>query len=260
MARPKNQHRASDPASSRDKAKKRAAPEGHAELDRAIAELDGLLERGPGEDFEGTLKGINDRIDAAGGTGSSTAKKARSTQECSTGGHSGPGALRRIKPKAIARAKCRVTESNDFDAAPVCEEDLGAQWTSAFLVHQERQERNEAAEATAQEAAPAPVQSDLEDEVLRDLLELDQIGAGVAWPNGLDARIARLVLNDRMARARAALSAEARTAAVEGSNDSSSSTSSSSSCSSSSESKEPQPKRQRTRKCEGAQARPEGTS
>ena len=160
--------------------------------------------------------------------------------------------MQRVRPQAFSRLRCKDRSSEAHEGADVTDEDLGQLWCASFIEHQGIQQRCEGTSEAPCSQEQSVVQSDLEDCVLRDLLELDLIGAGVVWPRGLDARIARTILD---ARAEAtALSAEAATAAAEGSSNSSSSSSSSSSYSTSGESSEPQPKRQRTRRCEGAQA------
>ena len=44
---------------------------------------------------------------------------------------------------------------------------------------------------------PAEHTSDLESDTLQDLLDLEELGYGVAWPCGLDSRIAKLILKQR---------------------------------------------------------------
>ena len=46
-------------------------------------------------------------------------------------------------------------------------------------------------------ATPVAHNSDLAPETLRDLLDLDELGAGVSWPSGLDSRTARIILEQR---------------------------------------------------------------
>ena len=55
------------------------------------------------------------------------------------------------------------------------------------------------AEAALLVVAPPVVlhTSDLSSPALRDLVELVEIGLAVAWPRGLDERIARIILRDR---------------------------------------------------------------
>ena len=53
---------------------------------------------------------------------------------------------------------------------------------------------------------------ELEDADLSDMIELSQLGGGVVWPSGLDARIAQLILDGRAARTVEAREAQAKRA------------------------------------------------
>ena len=98
------------------------------------------------------------------------------------------------------------TDPDDEHDAPSCDADpvisdglnLGDEWEQSFLDHQLRRR-----ECTLADACP-PVaissvpshQPDLSSDHLQDLLELEEFSA-VSWPDGLDARIARIILRDR---------------------------------------------------------------
>ena len=155
----------------------------------------------------------------------------------------------------MARAWDNGLHEPEGGYAPVARIGLGSDRLQSFRAHQETVHSGGTESQAPTAAVSAVEESELESHVICDMLELESIGAGVSWPKGLDARIARSILNQREARALAAAQAAEVTTATAGgstsSNSSSSSSSSSSSCSS--RSCEPQPKRQRTAECEGAQ-------
>ena len=103
---------------------------------------------------------------------------------------------------------------------PLSIDDVGLhpEWKEAYLAHQDQRQPEE------QRAEPAPTtgaeelpQVDLEDAVLIDMIELSQLGGGVAWPVGLDARIAHLIVDGRRAAGAArAREAQAKRAHVAG--------------------------------------------
>ena len=75
--------------------------------------------------------------------------------------------------------------------------DLGTDQERSFL---EYASKLRADAATASLVAAPDVEShtsSLSSSALRDLVELVEMGLAVAWPKGLDERIARLILRDR---------------------------------------------------------------
>ena len=80
--------------------------------------------------------------------------------------------------------------------SPSALEDLGDDWTRSFIARQEAQELVTDVPVPLPEAAYS---SELSSEALRDLIELSDLGGGVAWPPGLDTRVAAIILSHRSA-------------------------------------------------------------
>ena len=173
--------------------------EGRRELDKVLHELDELLIREPEHDFDAQLEQLNARIDAVQLPSSTMAAKVASTIGTPAAAAPRP---RRLVPKPIARAAWKPAVPED-DAPPICAEqlDIEESWRSSYLAHADRQQAEAVAALLLVAPGPAP-HSELSSDRLEDLLDLAELNS-VAWPPGLDARIARQILASRASQRRA---------------------------------------------------------
>ena len=65
---------------------------------------------------------------------------------------------------------------------------------SLSLSSQQLDRRPAASAVVVADLPPVEYSSDLDSDTLLDLLDLEELGSGVAWPCGLDSRIAKLIL------------------------------------------------------------------
>ena len=163
-----------------------------------LHELDELLKHGPTPSFDAQLEELNARIDAVQPPSRAAAATVTGSAEVPP---VRPPPPRRIVPRPIARATWKCT-TFDGECEPVDAEqlDIKESWSASFRAHQSRQHGVAAVPFPAVTSEPAP-HTELSSDRLEDLLELAAF-ANVTWPPGLDARIARQILEGRVARGR----------------------------------------------------------